>query len=388
MPTALERAYNIEDLRRLAQVRLPKPMFDYIDGGADDEYSLRRNRESFARYQLLPRYLVDVSHVDTRTSVLGQLIEWPVVLAPTGMSRLFHHDGERAVARAASHAGTYYSLSSMASVSIEDIGQQTSGPKCFQIYLFRDRGLTREFVQRARASGYDSLCLTVDMPVAGNRERDHRSGMTLPPRLGVKGLLSMLSRPYWCWKLATTPTVLLANVAHRIAAGSTEVVSLMSYINSQFDSAATWEQIAWLIEEWQGPFAIKGILSSQDAVRAVELGASAIVISNHGGRQLDGVPAPLEMLPQIASRVAGRAEIIIDGGIRRGTDVLKAIALGARACMIGRPYLYGLAAGGELGVTRALSLLRAEIVRAMALLGVRSVAELSADSIRSVTTLE
>jgi len=385
MLTALERAYDIDDLRQLARARLPKAIFDYIDGGADDEYSLRRNREVFARYQLVPRYLVDVSRTDTRTSVLGKSIEWPVLLAPTGMSRLFHHEGERAVARAAALSGTYYSLSSMASVSIEDIGRQTLGPKCFQIYLFRDRELTREFVQRARDSGYDSLCLTVDVPVAGNRKRDRISGMTLPPRLNFKTLLGMLSRPYWCWKMATTPTVMLANVAHRIAAGSSEVTSLMSYINSQFDPSATWEQIEWLIQEWQGPFAIKGILSPQDAV---EIGASAMVISNHGGRQLDGAPAPLEMLPEIAAAVAGRAQLIVDGGVRRGTDVLKAIALGASACMIGRPYLYGLAAGGESGVARALSLLREEIVRGMALLGVRTLAEVNADSIRLAAACE
>jgi L-lactate dehydrogenase (cytochrome) len=388
MLTALERAYDIDDLRQLARRRLPKAIFDYIDGGADDEYSLRGNGEVFARYQLVPRYLIDVSRMDTSTSVLGKSIEWPVLLAPTGMSRLFHHEGERAVARAAALSGTYYSLSSMASVSIEDIGRHTPGPKCFQIYLFRDRELTRDFVQRARDSGYDSLCLTVDMPVAGNRKRDRISGMTLPPRLNFKTLLGMLSRPYWCWKLATTPPVILANVAHRIAAGSSEVTSLMSYINGQFDPSATWEQIEWLIQEWQGPFAIKGILSPQDAVRAVEIGASAIVISNHGGRQLDGAPAALEMLPEIAAAVAGRAQIIVDGGVRRGTDVLKAIALGASACMIGRPYLYGLAAGGESGVARALSLLREEIVRGMALLGVRTLAELNADCIRLAAARE
>jgi L-lactate dehydrogenase (cytochrome) len=376
MNNTLMRAHNIADLRTVARARLPKPMFDYIDGGADDEQTLRHNRDAFARWHLIPRYLIDVSRVDTRTRVLGHDIEWPVILAPTGMSRLFHHEGERAVCRAAAAAGTLYTLSSMGSVDIEEIGKTSAGAKCFQIYAFRDRDLTREFIERARTAGYGALCLTVDMPVAGNRERDHRSGMTIPPQITFTSLLGILSRPRWCWKFATTPRLQLANVAHRIAAGNRNVTSLMTYINDQFDASVTWDTAALMVREWQGPFAIKGIVSAEDARRAVEIGATAIVVSNHGGRQLDGAPGALDVLPQIAAAVGGRAEIILDGGVRRGTDVLKALALGADACMIGRPYLYGLAAGGEAGVARALTLLRREIERAMALVGARTIDEI------------
>jgi len=378
----LKRAHNIADLRKLARKRLPAPMFHYIDGAAGDEWTLRRNTRAFDQYEILPRYLVNVQEVDTSTTVLGQPIEWPVVCAPTGMSRLFHHEGEPAVARAAAKSGTLYSLSSLSSVSIEDVATASDGSKMFQIYVFRDRELNKELIRRSKDAGYVALCLTVDVPVHGNRERDVRTGMTIPPALTFMSLLDIARHPRWVWHQVTGKPVVLANVVHKIAEGSSSVSTLAQYIHSQFDPTVTWQDAAWMIQEWDGPFAIKGILTAADAKRAVEIGASAVIVSNHGGRQLDGVPAPLEVLAEIVDAVGGHAEVILDGGIRRGGHVLKALALGAKACMIGRPYLYGLGAGGEAGVSRSLEILRTEFTRDMALLGCRSIEEIRADCIR------
>lgn len=372
----LDRALNIADLKRLAARRLPPPLFHYIDGGADDEVTRRANLADFDRLRLVPEYLIDMSEVDTSTRLLGQPIEWPVMLSPTGMSRLFHHQGELAVARAAHAAGTFYSLSTLSTCTIEEVAAVSDGPKCFQIYVMRDRGLTREFIQRCRESGYAALALTVDVPVAGYRERELRYGFSLPPRPRPATLLGFARRPAWCWRHLVNPPVLLANLAHRIAQGSSDPSSLMEYVADQFDPSVDWDAMAWMIEEWGGPFAIKGILSPADAVRAAEAGCSALIVSNHGGRQLDQAVTPIQALPGIVEAVGARCEIILEGGVRRGTDVLKALALGADACAIGRPYLYGLAAGGEAGVARALALLRAEVERDLALLGCRSLREL------------
>ncbi len=378
----LERAHNIADLRRLARKRLPAPMFHYIDGAAGDEWTLRQNTRAFDQYELVPRYLVDVQEMDTATTVLGQSIEWPVVCAPTGMSRLFHHEGELAVARAAARSGTLYSLSSLSSVSIEDVAAASDGPKMFQIYVFRDRELNKELIRRSRDAGYAALCLTVDVPVPGNRERDVRTGMTIPPALTLMSLLDIARHPRWAWHQVTGKPVVLANVVHKIAEGSSSVSTLAKYIHSQFDPTVTWQDAAWMIQEWGGPFAIKGLLTVADAKRAVEIGASAVIVSNHGGRQLDGVPAPIEVLPEILDAVGDRTEVLLDGGVRRGGHVLKALALGAKACMIGRPYLYGLGAAGEAGVSRALEILRSEFARDMALLGCRSIEEIGTSCIR------
>ena len=378
----LERAHNIADLRTLARKRLPAPMFHYIDGAASDEWTLRQNTRAFDQYELVPRYLVDVQEMDTSTTVLGQSIEWPVVCAPTGMSRLFHHEGELAVARAAARSGTLYSLSSLSSVSIEDVAAASDGPKMFQIYVFRDRELNKELIRRSRDAGYVALCLTVDVPVHGNRERDVRTGMTIPPALTLMSLLDIARHPRWAWHQVTGKPVVLANVVHKIAQGSSDVSTLAQYIHSQFDPTVTWRDAAWMIQEWGGPFAIKGLLTAADAKRAVEIGASAVIVSNHGGRQLDGVPAPIEVLPEIIDAVGDRAEVILDGGVRRGGHVLKALALGAKACMVGRPYLYGLGAAGEAGVSRALEILRTEFARDMALLGCRSIEEIRPSCIR------
>lgn len=373
----LSRCFNIDDLRSLAKKRLPASLFGYIDGGSDDEQTLRGNTSAFDQYGLMQRALVDVSSIDLSTTVLGKKIDWPVLCAPTGMSRMFHHDGERAVAREAAKSGTFYSLSTLSTTSIEDVGAETSGPKMFQVYVHRDRELSREFVQRAKTSGFDALCLTVDLPAHGNRERDLRTGMTLPPKLTLKSILDVLIHPAWVYHYLTTESIELANVAHKIREGSGEVSNLLQYVSKQFDPTVTWEDAQWMKSLWDGPFVLKGIMSVEDAKRAVDIGASAIVISNHGGRQLDSSPATIEMLPSIADAVGGQIEIILDSGIRRGTHVLKALALGANACMVGRSYLYGLAAGGQPGVARALQLLRTEIELDMKLMGCRNLSEVT-----------
>ncbi len=373
---AIARCNNIEDFRRLARRRLPAPLFHYIDGGADDEVTLRANTSAFDQCRLIPNALVGFDAPDLKTTVLGQEIEWPVILAPTGMSRLFHHDGERAAARAADNLGTMYSLSTMSTVSIEEIGSLNDGPKCFQVYIHKDRELTYEFVERARAAQFSALALTVDTLVAGNRERDHVTGMVMPPRLTLSSLFSFATHLDWAFNYLTHEKFELSNVASRIRRGTDSLTSVIDYVNSQFDPNVNWADAEKLVARWGGPFAIKGILSVADARRAADIGATAIMVSNHGGRQLDGAVTPFEMLPAIVDAVGDRVEVILDGGVRRGSHVLKAMALGAKACMIGRGYVYPLAAGGQAGVERALSRLRAEIERNMVLLGCASLGDL------------
>ena len=377
----LSGCHSIADLRRAAKRRLPRAVFDYMDGAAEDEVTLYRNQADFGRYELLPRFLVDVGNVDLSTRVLGADIDVPFILAPTGMSRLFHHTGERAVARAAQKAGTMYSLSSVSTTSIEDIAGVSDGAKMLQLYVWRDRGILKDFIQRAKASGYTALCLTVDLPLAGQRERDLKNGFTVPPQIRLSNILDTMLRPDWLWGFLTHPRMTLENVrGHAIAAKN--LFSVIDYTTAQFDPSLTWDDMAWMIQEWGGPFAIKGILSVDDARRAADTGVSAVIISNHGGRQLDHSPSPVSVLPAIADAVGDRVEVILDGGIRRGTDVIKALSLGARAVMTGRAYLFGLGAGGEAGVDRALELLRAEIKRNMMLAGCTSVRQLDGRYVR------
>ena len=371
----LDRALNIAELKRIARRRLPPPLFHYINGGADDEGTRFGNHRAFSQVRLVPEYLVDVSSVDASTTVLGQPIEWPVMCSPTGMSRLFHHEGELAVARAARRAGTCYSLSTLGTCSIEEVAAVNDGPKCFQIYVMRDRAITREFIARCKEAGFTSLALTVDVPVGSNRERELRYGFSLPPKLRPATFLGMASRPAWCFNHLRTRRVNFANMAH-LAGQGVDGAALMEYVADQFDPSVTWDDMAWMIEEWGGPFAIKGILSPADAVRAAEAGCSAIMVSNHGGRQLDESITPFDALPGMVEAVGDRCEIILDGGVRRGTDVLKALALGADAVSMGRPYLWGLAAGGEAGVDRALAILRQEVETGLALLGCRRLDEI------------
>ena len=367
---SLKRCFNIGDLRRLAQRRLPAPMFHYIDGGAGDEWTMRENTAAFDRYELRPRVLTDVANIDLRTKILGTTLDLPFFLSPTGMSRLFHHEKELGAARAANTFGTLYSLSTMATTSIEDVARESDGPKMFQVYLFKDRGLTRELVQRCKEARYNALCLTVDTPLAGNRERDKVTGMIMPPRLTLKSLLSFAASPAWSWNFLLDRDFRLANVVHRVDALREQgPMGLMEYVNSQFDRTITWKDAEWLASEWNGPFVIKGLTTPEDARLAAAVGATALMISNHGGRQLDASPAPITCLPAIRDAVGDDLELIVDGGIRRGIHILKALALGATACSIGRPYLYGLAAGGQAGVEHALALLRNELLTDCALLG-------------------
>ena len=375
MSRTLSDCHSIADLRRVAMRRLPRAVFDYMDGAAEDEVTLHRNQADFDQYELIPRYLVDVKDVDISVTVLGSEIDVPFILAPTGMSRLFHHTGERAVARAAQKAGTLYSLSSMATTSIEDITDVTDGPKMLQLYVWRDRGILKDFIQRAKASGYTALCLTIDFPVAGQRERDLRNGFTVPPEIRLSNILDTLRRPSWLWGFLTSPRMKLANV-HGHATAAENLFSVIDYTTSQFDPSLTWKDVGWMLREWDGPFAIKGILSADDARQAAAVGVTAVIVSNHGGRQLDHAPSPISMLPGIVDAVCDQVEVILDGGVRRGTDVIKALSLGARAVMIGRAYLFGLGAGGEAGVDRSLLLLTDEIRRNMMLVGCTSVKHL------------
>ena len=378
----LAHCHSIADLREAARRRIPRVMFDYIDGEADDEIPLYRNSAGFGQYDLVPHNLVDVSRIDLGTTVLGQAIDWPVLLAPTGSSRLFHHEGERAVVRAAAKYGTIYCLSSMASYSIEEIAEEPAVPKWYQIYVWKDREVVKEFIQRCRAAGYQSLCLTVDVATLGHRERDLRNGMTVPPSLTFSSIANAALYPAWLWHLLTTPRITLANVKGRAGRGIEKASTLAAHARDQLDPSVTWDDMAWMIEEWGGPFSIKGVLSAADAGRALDTGARGIIVSNHGGRQLDHAPAAIDVLPEIVDAVRDRGEVILDGGIRRGTDVVKALALGARACMVGRAYLYGLAAGGQAGGERALELLRSEIHLGMMLLGCISIKALNRGYLR------
>lgn len=376
MPS-LKKCNNIHDLRARAKRKLPAPMFHYIDGGSDDEWTLRRNTAAFDDYQLMPNYLCDIGNINLRKTVLGCDLALPFFLSPTGMSRLFHHEKELGAVRAAHEFGTLYTLSTLSTTSLEDVAKATPGPKMFQIYILKDRELTKEFVQRCKASGYKALCLTVDTMVAGNRERDLVNGMTMPPRItSVQNFFSYATRFEWLLNMAKDPDFKLANVAHRVDALGGGAMGLIDYVNSQFDRTVTWDDAAWLVEQWDGPFVIKGLQSPADARRAVEIGASAVMISNHGGRQLEGAPAPVDCVAPMRDAVGDKLELIVDGGIRRGTHIIKALAMGADACSIGRGYLYGLAAGGQAGVERALTLLKTELERSLALLGVNDVKQL------------
>jgi L-lactate dehydrogenase (cytochrome) len=372
----LKHCHNTDDFRKLAKRRLPSPLFHYIDGGADDEVTLRRNTDAFETCDLVPSVLTGVDTVDLTTNVLGQTLKLPLFFSPTAMQRLFHNDGERAIAKVAERMGTLYGISTIGTRSIEEMGAFTTGPKLFQLYIHRDKGLTRDLIARCKAAKFDALALTVDTIVAGNRERDYHTGMTTPPQLTPKSLLSFALHPGWTLSYLLGEKFELANVAGYVKQGTDIASSLIDYVNDQIEPCISWADAEEIRREWRGPFAIKGVMSVQDARRAVDIGASAIMISNHGGRQLDGSRAPFDQLAAIADAVGGRIEIILDGGIRRGTHVLKALAMGATACSGGRMYLYALAGAGEAGVRRAMSKLRAEIERDMMLMGCKSISEL------------
>ncbi len=379
----LRDCYNTEDFRRLAKKRLPSPLFHYIDGGADDEVTLKRNTAAFESCDLVPDVLTGIDSVDLSTTVLGQQLQLPLFMSPTAMQRLFHHDGERAIARVAERLGTMYGVSTIGTRSIEELGELTNGPKLFQLYIHRDKGLTRDLIERCKAARFDALALTVDTIVSGNRERDYHTGMTTPPKLTLRSLLSFAMHPRWSLNYLLRERFEIANVAKYIRQGTDITSSVIDYLNDQLQPCITWQDAEEVRSSWDGPFAIKGVMSVADARRAVEVGASAIMISNHGGRQLDGSRAPFDQLQAIVDAVGGEVEIILDGGIRRGTHVLKALAMGATACSGGRMYLYALAGAGEPGVERAMGLLREELERDMMLMGCRSIDQLDRSKIAS-----
>jgi L-lactate dehydrogenase (cytochrome) len=380
-PKRLLDCHNIADLRALAQRRLPRPIFHYLDGAAEDENTARRNSAAFDLLQLAPRCLRDVSAVRTACRVLGQDLEWPVYCGPTGASRFCHSDGELAVARACADTGTLYCLSTMSTVALEEVAAAQPGPKMFQLYIFKQRSVTRDLIERCRQSGYKALCLTVDTPVVGKRERDLRTGWGVPIKLSARSVASFARKPRWLLAQARNGRISMPIVS--ALSGSRSLVAQTRYVGAQLDPAVTWQDVREFIEQWRGPFAIKGILCVDDAKRALDVGASAIILSNHGGRQLDGAAAPLDVLPQIARTVGRSLEIIVDGGIRRGSHALKALALGAHACSIGRPYLYGLSAGGQAGVTKALDILKSELLRAMQLSGCADLKDIGPELLQS-----
>lgn len=375
----LKRAFNIGDLRAAARRRVPRMVFDYMDGGADDEVTLRANSERFSAYGLRWRVLRDISRLSTATTVLGSATRLPIVCCPTATQRLFDPAaGEIAVAKAAAAAGIIYSLSSLATTGMEEVAAASDGPKWFQLYVWKDRGLMREMLERAKAAGYSAVILTVDVPVAGNRERDHRNDFTVPPRVNSRTVRQALACPGYLWRLWKSPTLRPENIVHAIPSIGGGIIE---FLNSQIDHSLTWRDVQWMIDTWDGAFALKGISTVSDAEQCVKLGVRGVWISNHGGRQLDTAPATIDLLEPIVQAIGDRAEVILDGGIRRGTDILKALALGARAVGIGRALLYGLAAGGEQGVRRAIDLLETELRRDLALLGCADIGALDRESV-------
>ncbi|HEU5301201.1 MAG TPA: alpha-hydroxy acid oxidase [Acidimicrobiia bacterium] len=382
----LRRAASVGDLRTMARRRLPGGVFDYIDGGAEDEVTLAANTAAFRRIELRPRVLRPVGDLEPSTTILGRHLPFPLVLAPTGFGRIAHPDGELAVARAAARAGIPFTVSTLATRSIEEVAAVSNGPKWFQVYVWRDRGLVKEMVERAQASGYDALVLTVDTAVFGRRERDVRRGFALPPTIGLRTVIDGALHPRWTWEFVRSDPIRFANVAQSSGGGSvgdgSDPVSLADYINAQFDPDLSWHDIEWIASLWDGPIVLKGIQTVEDAVLAADSGVAAIALSNHGGRQLDTAPATLDLVAPVADAVGDRLEIICDGGVRRGSDIVKAVALGANAAMAGRAYLFGLGVAGERGVDHVLDLLHADVRRTMALLGCTSVEDLTPEVVR------
>lgn len=369
----LVRAASVADLRRIARRRLPGGVFDYIDGGAEDERTLRANQEAFASVTYKPRVLRGLDEVDTAATILGHQVAFPLILAPTGFTRIADPDGELAVARAAERAGLPYTLSTLSTRSIEEVRGVSDGRLWFQVYAWRDRGLVTEMIQRAADARYEALVLTVDTAVFGRRERDVRRGFSLPPSIGPGTVVDGALHPSWTWGFVRSEPIRFANVVGREVGDGASPVTLSDYINTQFDPRLSWDDVDWLRSVWDGPIVLKGIQTVADAILAAERGVDAIALSNHGGRQLDGAPAAFDLVAPVADAVGGRTEIICDGGVRRGSDILKAVAAGADAAMAGRAYLYGLGAAGERGVDRVLDWFHADLVRTMSLVGAASI---------------
>lgn len=379
----LKNCYKTEDFRRLAKRRLPSPIFHYIDGGADDEVTLRRNSAAFDSCDLIPNVLAGHEKVDTSVEVLGQRLSMPLFMSPTAMQRLFHHEGELALAQTAASLGTMFGVSTIGTRSIEELGAFTKAPKFFQIYVHHDPAMTVDLINRCKEARFDALALTVDAIVAGNRERDYITGMTTPPKLTLRSLMSFAFHQEWTLNYLLRERFELPNISRYLKQGSAAHSSVLQYLDTHLKRSIDWGDAAQMIEAWGGPFAIKGVMSVDDARRSLDIGATAIMVSNHGGRQLDGSRSPFDQLDAIVDAVGGKIEIILDGGVRRGTHVLKALAKGATACSGGRLYLYALAGGGSAGVLRAMTLLKGEIERGMILMGCRSISELKPSMLAS-----
>ena len=378
----LTDCHNIADFRELARRRLPWPVFDYIDGAADDELTKARNTSAYDHADLVPDVLAGVAEIDTSITLMGRKSALPLMLSPTALQRVFHWQGERAVARAAEKFGLWFGISSLATVSIEETAALTNGPKLFQLYVHKDKGLNRSMIERCQAARFDCIALTVDTIVSGKRERCARSGFTSPPKFTARNLLGYALKPRWGLDYALREKFSLPNLDTHVTEGTGEAISIAGYFNTMLDQSMDWNTAADIRAQWGGTFCLKGVMSAADARRAVEIGADAIMISNHGGRQLDGSRAPFDQLREIVDAVGGEIEIICDGGVRRGTHVLKSLCAGASAASGGRLYLYALAAAGQEGVERAILLLKDEIERGMKLMGVTSVDQLTPDRLR------
>ncbi|SFG31746.1 L-lactate dehydrogenase (cytochrome) [Novosphingobium sp. CF614] len=378
----LTDCHNIADFRRLAKQRLPWPVFDYIDGAADDELTKARNTAAFDQVDLVPNVLAGVAEIDPSVTVMGRKSALPLILSPTALQRVFHWQGERAVARAAQKFGLWFGISSLATVSIEEIGAMGDNPKMFQLYVHKDKGLNRSMIERCQAAKFDAIALTVDTIVGGKRERCLRSGFSSPPRFTPSSALSYAIKPRWALDYLLREKFALPNLDTHVTAGTGEAISIQGYFTEMLDQSMDWNMVASIREQWGGTFCLKGVMSVADARRAVEIGADAIMISNHGGRQLDGSRAPFDQLTEIVDAVGGQIEVICDGGVRRGTHVLKALAAGATCASGGRLYLYALAAAGQPGVERAIGIFAEEIERDMKLMGVTRVDQLTRERLR------
>jgi len=379
---SIKNCHNTKDFRKLAKQRLPGPIFHYIDGAADDEITYKRNTEAYNTCDLVPNVLAGINNVDMTTTVMGQKLKMPLYCAPTALQRLFHYEGEIAVAKAAEKLGTMFGVSSLGTASIEEISELVTTPKLFQLYVHKDKGLNKDLIERCKNSNFEAMCVTVDTAVGGNRERDLYTGFTIPMKLNLSSFMSFAIHPKWVFDYYTKPKWELSNLKNHIDAGTSVMTSIGDYFTKMLDNSLDWKGVEEINKNWGKQFAIKGIMSVDDAKKAVDVGATAIMLSNHGGRQLDGSRSPFDQLSEIVDAVGDKVDVICEGGIRRGTHVLKALSLGAKACSGGRMYLYALAAGGQKGVEKAMTNLRDEIERDMKLMGISSLDQLSRKNIR------
>ena len=379
---SINSCHNYKDFRNLAKSRLPSPIFHYIDGAADDEVTYRRNTEAYDQCDLVPNVLTGIEKVDMSTTVMGQKLDLPIYCAPTALQRLFHPDGEIGVGKAAEKFGTMFGVSSLGTASIEEIANLISTPKLFQLYVHKDQGLNDYLIDQCKEHNFDTMAVTVDSSVGGNRERDLYTGFTIPLNLSLKSIISFATHPAWAFNYFTKPKWELSNLNKHVTEGTNLMTSIGDYFTKMLDNSLSWKKIEEINKKWGKPFAIKGIMSVEDAKKAVDVGASAIMISNHGGRQLDGSRSPFDQLEEVVNAVGDKIDVICEGGIRRGTHILKALSLGAKACSGGRMYLYALAAGGQKGVEKALGNLKKEIERDMILMGVSNISELSKKNLR------